>query len=327
MKHKWLHAFFKFEGAPHLRRLKAVNTVLNNAYLAQILTNGLHNGALYALLAYGYVLTYSVTHRANIAHGAFFALAGQILVFTATLGYSALWLTLPAAIAFGMGWSILICTILLAILARFILPTFITEAPNAMIAATLGVSIVLMEAARLAADTKDYWLPPLTNQSIQLPLASGSPTLNLVQLTNITIIFFVLFIAQVILTRTAAGRSLRATSQDTTAAQLLGVNVKKVTYLAIISGGGLACLAGILAVLYFGNMSFGAGLIYGLKLLFITAAGGFSSPLRAAIAAFLFGEAESLWDGYPPIAWREPVFYSILALLLCLRRENQLERV
>lgn len=310
-----------------MARLEAVNPVLNNAYLAQILTNGLHNGALYALLAYGYVVTYSVTHRANIAHGAFFALAGQILVFTATLGYSALWMTLPAAIAFGLGWSILICICLLAILARFILPPFIHEAPNAMIAATLGVSIVLMEAARLGADTKDYWLPPLTNQSIQLPLGSLAPTLNLVQLTNITIIFFVLVIAQIILTQTTAGRSLRATSQDPNIARLLGVNVKQVTYLAIIGGGSLACLAGMLAVLYFGNMSFGAGLIYGLKLLFITSAGGFSSPLRAAMAAFLFGEAESLWDGYLAIAWREPVFYGILALLLCLRRENQQERI
>jgi branched-chain amino acid transport system permease protein len=72
-------------------------------------------------------------------------------------------------------------------------------------------------------------------------------------------------------------------------------------------------------LLYFGNMSFGAGLTYGLKVLFIAAAGGFSTPRNSAIGAFLFGEAESIWDGYLPILWREPVFYGALAIVLCLR--------
>ena len=79
----------------------------------------------------------------------------------------------------------------------------------------------------------------------------------------------------------------------------------------------------MLATLYFGNMSFGAGLTYGLKVLFIASAGGFSRPLDAAAGAFLFGQAESLWDGYFPILWRELAFYSALAAILCLRTENR----
>ena len=75
------------------------------AYLLQILANGLHNGALYALLAYGYVLTGIVTRRPNLAHGAVFAFSGQVLVLAATAGYNALWMTLPAAILFGAGVS------------------------------------------------------------------------------------------------------------------------------------------------------------------------------------------------------------------------------
>ena len=31
-----------------------------------------------------------------------------------------------------------------------------------------------------------------------------------------------------------------------------------------------------------------------------------------------------MWDGYFPIVWRELVFYSLLALMLCLRTENRL---
>jgi branched-chain amino acid transport system permease protein len=107
------------------------------------------------------VLTYSVTHRANIAHGAVFAFAGQILVLAATIGYTTLWMTLPAAIAFGMGLSALASAAVMVLLARVVFPPIITQSPNQMITATLAVSIVLMESARLAADTKDHWLPPL----------------------------------------------------------------------------------------------------------------------------------------------------------------------
>jgi branched-chain amino acid transport system permease protein len=300
---------------------------MNLSYFLQILTNGLHNGALYALLAYGYVLTYAVTHRANIAHGAVFAFSGQMLVLAATIGYSTLWMTLPAALAFGIVTAIIMSSFVLAVLAKFVFPPLIARAPNTMFAATLGVSIILMEGARLAAGTRDYWLPPLLPAQIHLTSLAGAPSLTLLQSINIGLIICLITATQFILTRTSIGRTLRAVSDDTVAAGLLGVNVPRAVTIAIFSGGALAAIGGMLSVLYFGNMSFGAGIVYGLKVLFIASAGGFSSPLRASIGAFLFGEAEALWDGYLPIIWREPVFYSALALMLCLRTENHLKKV
>ncbi|MGL4489287.1 MAG: branched-chain amino acid ABC transporter permease [Rhizobiaceae bacterium] len=293
------------------------------SYFCQIVTNGLHNGAIYALLAYGYIVTYSVTHRTNIAHGAVFAFSGQMLVLAATFGYSTLWMTLTASILFGIASAIALCAVVLIILARIVFPPLIERSPNAMIAATLAVSIVLMEGARISADTRDYWLPPLLSWRVLLPVATPAPSLTLLQVINIGIIVATIALAQLVLVRTSAGRKLRAVSDDPLATKLLGVNVQRVTTYAIVGGGAFACIAGILAVLYFGNMSFGSGLIFGLKLLFITAAGGFTSPLRAAFTAFLFGEAESIWDGYLPIVWREPVLLGALALVLCLRTENR----
>ncbi len=299
----------------------------NISYFAQIVTNGLHNGGLYALLAYGYVVTYSVTHRANIAHGAVFAFSGQMLVLAATYGYTTLWMTLTASIFFGLAAAVISSAVVLIILARKIFPVFIRQSPNMMIVATLGISIILMEGARIAADTRDYWIPPLLSWQVHLPFGEYAPSLTMLQWINMAIIAGAIITTQIFLNRTSAGRSLRAVSNDARAAELIGVNVNRVITFAIVGGGAMACLAGILAVLYFGNMSFGSGLVFGLKILFITSAGGFSSPLRAAFAAFLFGEAEALWDGYLPIVWREPVFYSVLALMLCLRTENRLERI
>ena len=49
-------------------------------YFLQQLLNGLHSGALYALLAFGYVLTNGVLRRTNLAYGPVFAFAGQVLI-------------------------------------------------------------------------------------------------------------------------------------------------------------------------------------------------------------------------------------------------------
>lgn len=293
-------------------------------YFSQIIANGLHNGALYALLAYGYVLTGIVTKRPNLAHGAIFAFSGQVLVLAANAGYTVLWMTLPAAIFFGTGVSALLCAILLWALSTRIMPPFLERAPNGMIVVTLAIAIVMMEAARIGADTRDYWLPPLLSARIPLLPLHEPPTITLLQLINLAVIITIIAAAEFVLIKTNAGRSLRAVADDRAAASLSGVHVNRVISSAIAAGGALSAFGGVLALLYFGNMSFGSGLIYALKVLFIASAGGFSAPLPAAMAAFAYGEAEALWDGYMPTVWRDVVFFSALAFILIVRRENRL---
>lgn len=87
---------------------------------------------------------------------------------------------------------------------------------------------------------------------------------------------------------------------------------------AVLAGGLCAALAGVLAGLYYGNISFGSGLVYGLKILFVTAVGGYLSPLRAALGAAAFGMAESLWAGYFPVEWRDAWMYLFLVAMLVL---------
>jgi branched-chain amino acid transport system permease protein len=290
-------------------------------YLAQILLNGAHNGGLYALLAYGYVLTYQVTKRASFAHGALFAFSGQNLILFTAFGWNSLWLLFPLALAFGMAASAALSALVLAILARTVYPPFISRSPNTMIAATLGVAIALMELARLGADTRDFWLPRILAAPVRFG-GENAPSLTQVQLVDLAIIAFALLASSLILRRSRAGRYLRAVADDPEAAELLGVSRKRVTEAAIICGGGYAVLAGFLAAVYFGNIGFGAGLVFALKILFVASAGGFTAPLHAAAGALLFGMAESLWDGYFPVIYRDAALYAVLTLLLIMRPEN-----
>jgi branched-chain amino acid transport system permease protein len=285
-------------------------------YLVQILANGLHNGFLYALLAYGYVLLNLVVKRPNLAHGAFFAFSGQVLVLGTTLAYTNLIFTFASSIAFGLAVSFVLSAIMLSVFAFVLVPRFSSESPNMMIVVTLALSIILMEAVRIGASGRDFWLPPLSD--IQLKLGLGA-SVSLVQAVNMAIILALLLLTDLVLNGTGAGRAVRAVAQDRKAAALCGINPDRVVVLTATVSGVLSCIGGILALLYFGNMSFGAGLTYGLKVLFIAAAGGFSTPRNAALSAFFYGEAEALWDGYLPIIWREAFFFSALALMLVIK--------
>ncbi len=285
-------------------------------YLAQILGNGLHNGFLYAVLAYSYVLLHQVVPKPNLAHGAFFALSGQILVLGVNLAYNAMIFTFAASLGFGLVAMACLAAIAVGVFAMLIVPRFAAREPNMMIVATLALAIIFMEVVRIGADGRDMWLPPISSTSISLGLGAHITT---VQLFNMLAMAAMLCVAEYVLASKPAGRNIRAVSQDRYAASLCAIDVHRVVVSTAAASAMMSLSAGVLAVLYFGNMSFGAGLNYGLKVLFIAAAGGFSTPRMAALAAFGFGEAESLWDGYLPILWREAFFYAGLSVLLILR--------
>jgi branched-chain amino acid transport system permease protein len=182
-----------------------------------------------------------------------------------------------------------------------------------------------MELGRLAADTRDFWLPPLLSRPIVLAEGSGfQATLTTLQLLNCGLVLLVLSVSAVVLPRSRFGRQWQAMSDDPCAAALCGVDGRSVFRRTVLLGGLAAGLAGVLAALYYGNIGFGAGLVFGLKVLFVTAIGGYAAPSRAALGALLFGIAESLWSGYFPVEWRDGWMLGFLVLMLVLRTEREL---
>ena len=288
-------------------------------YFLQQVLNGLHSGALYALLAFGYALTNGVLHRINLAYGAVFAFCGQTMILAAVWGYDALWLTLPAAIALGIAAAIAYAALLGLVLSRRVFQPLAGRSPNTIVAATLGVLLVLTEFSRIAADTHDFWLPPILAQPVAFAGNEAfRATLTAIQLLDCAVVAAVVALAGRTLARSAFGRKWRAVCDDPLTAALCGVDPGGVFHAAVVGGALCAALAGVMAGLYYGNIGFGDGLTYGLKILFVTAVGGFLSPVRAALGAAAFGMGESLWAGYFPIEWRDAWMYFLLVAMLVL---------
>lgn len=291
-------------------------------YALQQLLNGLHSGALYALLAFGYVVTNGVLRRTNLAYGAVFAFCGHALILVAVFAWTVLWLEWWAAVALGLLVSAAYAWLIGSAMSRWVLEPLERASPNAVVVGTLACAIVLAELSRISAGTRDLWLPPLLSTPVPLVSGSFAVTLTLNQLAGCAVAAATLAAATLALRRSRHGRCWRAVSDDPGAAALCGVHVGRAFRRAVVAGCLLAALAGALAALHYGNIGFGAGMVYGLKILFVTAAGSYSAPDRAAVGAFAYGIGEALWAGYFPIEWRDAWMLSFLAAMLILRRSD-----
>ncbi|SMD06738.1 branched-chain amino acid ABC transporter permease [Rhizobium sp. RU36D] len=294
------------------------------AYLAQQLANAVPLAALYAALAYGYAIAFGMTRRADIAYGAFFAFAGQIYLLFAEMGWNRLYLILPAALALGAVVAMVYTLGAGYWIARYVMRPLHRASPNAVIVAALALMVVLSESTRIAMDSRTLWLSPFLNVPVTLFEEDGfRVTLTVIQLGNAAIMVGLIALGQAVLLWTRAGLIWRAVADDPQAAALCGVDAGAVFILSYVAASGMAGICGILATSYYGTMDIGAGMMFGLKVVLIAAAGGHGVPWRSALGAAIVGLAETLWSSYAPILWRDLVVISALvAVLVVSRRER-----
>jgi len=295
------------------------------AYFLQQIANAAPVAALYAALAFGYSIAFAVTRRADVAYGALFAFAAQMFVLFASVGWTRLWLVLPAALAFGAAAALLYGVGAGVLIGRHVMRPLAFSSDNTVVVAALGIVLVLMETARLASDTKSLWLPPLLGTRVVFWDNPGFPVvLTVLQLVNTAAMVAIVAVGHAFLVRSAWGRRWRAVSQDRAAAALCGVDAGAIFLTAYAAAALVASITGILAVSYYGNMDFGAAMVFGVKVLFIAAIGGAGAPLRSALGGAAMGLAETVWSAYGAFLWRDLVIFSGLVLLLVIFRRERL---
>lgn len=296
------------------------------AYFLQQIASALPVAALYAVLAFGYSIAFAVTRRADLTYGALFGFSGQIFVLFADFGWNRLWLVLPAALALGAVAALLYTLGAGLLIGRSVMRGLAERSVNTVVVVSLGVALVLMELSRIAAGTRSLWLPPFLNTPVILwPDPQFPVTLTVIQLLNGVLMAGLVAAGHVFLTRSTWGRFWRAVSDDAGAAALCGVDPSRVFVAAYALSALFAALAGILATSYYGTMDFGAGLVFGVKVLFIAAIGGQTAPLVAAAGAAVMGLAETLWGAYGPMLWRDFAIFSFLILVLVLTRKEKVQ--
>jgi branched-chain amino acid transport system permease protein len=210
-------------------------------------------------------------------------------------------------------------------LQRGIFSPLIKAPSQAIMIASIGVSIVLQEAMRLHSGGREQWLPPFaTNTLVEGDFDGFSVRISLMQALTFLLAGGLLASLGIVLKTSRAGRYWRACTQNRTLAELCGVNVERVTRLTALASALFAAASGWILAVTYGGVSFYMGLVLGLKALFASIIGGFGTIGGAVAGGIALAVLETSWTALFPIIYRDVAVFLVIILLLVLKPEGLL---
>jgi branched-chain amino acid transport system permease protein len=275
----------------------------------QQLINGLALGSIYALISIGYTMVYGVLFFVNFPHGEFL-MVGTFLAFVLiTLGH------LPFGIAAII--AMLAAALVGVSVEKIAYSRLRFERRLAPLLSAMGVSIALQNGAMLIFGPQFHMFPtpPVLQQIIrvgelQFPLS----------VVAIMIMALVLMLALEFFLRThRLGIGIRATSDDITAARLMGINLNTVISLTFAIGSALAAAGGILLAVRYGPVYPTVGFSMMIKAFIACVLGGIGNTYGAVLGSFIIGIAEALGAGYISSGFQDGFSFIILILVLLFR--------
>jgi branched-chain amino acid transport system permease protein len=290
---------------------------------------GITNGAIYALIALGFTLSYSSIGLINLPHGYVFltgaVLSGHLLGAAGVDESSSFLRNLPAMLVVLL-IVVGVCGLLSAII-ELVAYRPLSNAPRlSRLVTSIGVLFILNNIIIVWTGSKPVALPDLLPRGDAFSVMGVAYTWDKV----IVLISMVLVLSSLYLTlrRTRFGGSIRAAIQDSVGAQLVGINVARTVTLAFFLAGALAGAGGQLYALYFTNVSWDQALRLTLIAFTAVVLGGIESLIGAVIGAMIIGITESFVNGFgwysPGSDWTESVVLSVLIVLLVLRPQGLL---
>jgi len=282
--------------------------------LAQNLIDALALGSLYALIALGVTLVYSVMDMMNFAHGEFIMLSAYALYVLAGLPFG---IAVAGAVATG---------ILVAVAAEWVAFRPVRNADlSAQLVTSLAVATILQNVvlATVKARPKSVATPTFVGESTQV---AGLSVPNLEFLT-LGLTAAVLVGLGWLLYRTRAGLAMRAAAENFEMARLLGVRADRVIALAFAISGALAAVVGVLLVMQTGQVSPTMGLTPVLVGFVAVVIGGFGRMFGAVLGGMLLGAASSLLGAYLPdslVSFRDAIVFSLPVAILIFRPQGLL---
>ncbi|MEI6652632.1 MAG: branched-chain amino acid ABC transporter permease [Chlorobiaceae bacterium] len=277
----------------------------------QPLLSGILTGGVYALAGIGMSLVFGVMNISNFAHGDLMMLGMYLAYFTFTLlhidPYLSLVLIIPTAFLFGY------------VLEKLLINRVINHPHQNQILLTIGLGLIMSNTALLAF-TSDPKILTTSYSSSAFNLAGGI-SISVPLLLSFLITCVIIAILYVFLSKSTTGMALRATSQNREAAQLMGINVAKMSAIAFGIGTALAATAGaLIAPTYYIHPL--AGHSFLLKAFTICVLGGLGSVVGAGVGGVIIGVVESMSSTYLSSDWKDVVVFMIFLAVLLLRPQG-----
>jgi branched-subunit amino acid ABC-type transport system permease component len=266
---------------------------------------GLGLGLLYGVLAMGLTLIWGVMKVVNIAHGDL-VIVGSYASFWAFryTGISPV-LSLILTMPFGFGIGILLY---ISMVRR------VTHAPELMsLFLTFGISTFISSLLLYLYSANQIGLP-LTYPAISFFGLTLPGSIAIAATYAVLVAVFV----RVFLSRTFWGKAIRAVTEDSGSAMLMGIDPERVSMLTFGMGVAIAVSVGSMIMLL-QAVTPTTGPDFTLISFVIVVLGGLGSPFGALLGGVIIGVVNNVGSLYLPAAATPAIGFIILVIVLIVR--------
>ena len=311
--------------------------------LGFMVVNGMSLGAIYAVLALGFVIIFKATQVLNFAHGAISALGAFLIAsFATVINIPGRWMGegTPEWLQWGLSvmFALLVAAGIGMLLERLFLRPMVGEALFALAIVTLGIDIIVRTITNdLIGLNSRPMADPFGLDQVGLGCVSQGFIGN-VELTELctvriphTTVFqisltIVLVVGVALFFRSRMGIAMRATAFDQEVARAQGISVGRVFATAWAIGAVMAAIGGLFISMFprrpGGVDNFTA--FFAFRAFPAIILGGLDSIIGAVVGGFAIGFAESASSSYLTFEWLGTGFggvvpYIVMLLVLLIR--------
>jgi len=268
-------------------------------------------GCTYVLVALGYTLIFGLLRLIHMAHGEVLMIGGYVALVIIAYLHGNLFLAMLGSI---------VITALLGITIYAASIRYVEKGGHlSPLVSTIGVAIVLQEIfTKIFTGEKIAFPQTLVFKNIQV----GGLSFNTVQIFIIVLSFAVMFVLYRILKGTMIGKSIRAVSENTETARLLGIRVPWIVVITFALASVLAGIAGVLVGIAYHSIYPLMGIEIGLKGLAIIIIGGMGNVVGAMFSGLLVGLMEVFSVAYISSSYKDAFTFGLMVLILIWKPEG-----
>jgi len=277
--------------------------------LQQLIFNGLIAGSIYALIALGFAIIYRTVKFFNLAHGIVYT-AGAYFAYTLVRH---LHLNFPVSFFLSMVFAGLLGV---AIDRSVYFPLRRKHASNLIfLLASFGIFIFI---ENLIAAIYGNQILTLRTGPIKEGYHIFGAVITSIQIMILIVSLALMFVLWLFIKRTKLGKAMRAVSDDSVAASVVGISPERTIMTSFAIGSALAGAAGILISLET-NIEPTMGFSAILKGIIASVVGGIGSIPGAMFGGFFIGIAENLGIWKISAGWKDSISFLILIIFLLVR--------
>lgn len=276
-------------------------------YLLHQLINGLSLGSMYAMIAVGYSMVYSLLYQVNFAHGDLYVFGTFIALTLTSLGMPLVAGIILAGLATGLIGMTIERTVYRPVReANRIVP---------MISA-LGAALILRTIAQALWGPEALSFPALIERS---SFNLGSFRIQHQQILILGVAAVFVFLLTFVMEKTKLGKATKCIMQNIPTASLMGIPVNKIIPLIYGLGGFIGVIGGVMFSSYYNIISIDMGIWGTIKAWAAAMLGGVGSFYGAFFGGILFGLAETLAGAYISSGFKEALGYVIIVVILLFK--------